>query len=213
MKTIQAYLIIKWQTKKYIWNAIEIKNCWSKSAALNYHCEAKIRIKYDNTHRYHIYARAASLTANYTRVHPIRSLSRRTTQERGDATSGGSVPCPATDVRVADNWHPLPVLRAIQRSSLKKKRGARALIACPAFTQRPVSLAMCSQYMEHNTHGHAGKLPSCEHFTPCVNFFWSHMVSGLLFLYARDESETACCYYSLHGRVHTRAIARMQFAW
>lgn len=38
------------------------------------------------------------------------------------------------------------------------------------------------------------------------------MVSRLLFLYAQDERETACCYYSLHGRVHARAVARMQFA-
>lgn len=135
---------------------------------------AKLRYAYINrtVNRYHIYARAASLIANYTRV-PIRSLSRRTTHQERIRSLEGSIPCPATDVRVADNWHPLPVLRAIQRSShaLRKKRRARALIACPAFTQRPVFFAMCSRYMEHNTHGHAGKLPSCKYFAPCVNFF------------------------------------------
>lgn len=44
---------------------------------------AKLRYAHINrtVNRYHTYARAASLIANYTRV-PIRSLSRRTTHQK-----------------------------------------------------------------------------------------------------------------------------------
>lgn len=84
----------------------------------------------------------------------------RTTQKRAFSNSlldgSGRLRSSRTFVRVVDNWHPLPVFPTTQRSDdvLKGyRRGARAFIACPAFTRAIacVLLAMCSRYTEHNT--------------------------------------------------------------
>lgn len=116
-----------------------------------------------------------------TRV-PIRSHSRRTTTEaRLLEFARGSAVSRRGRLRVADNWHPFPVLQTtIQRSSdvLKKKRGHVPSSRAPAFTLRPVFFAMCSRYMEHNT-------VMLENFLPAnapsyISFFGSHMASGLL---------------------------------
>lgn len=108
------------------------------------------------------------ISADYTRI-LIRSHSRRTTQKRAFSNSlaGGSDRIGRVRPRIStSSWQLTPVSGPSFDGTKKKRcpkeeKGARALIACPAFTLWPVFFAMCSRYMEHNT-GHAGKLPSCE---------------------------------------------------
>jgi len=75
---------------------------------------------------------------------PIRSHSRRTTQKRAfsNLLAGGSTVSGRGCLRVADNWHPFPVLHStIQRSSdvLKKKRGHVPSSRAPLLRYGPCS--------------------------------------------------------------------------
>lgn len=85
-----------------------------------------------------LYLYVRCISAHCTRI-PIRSHSRRTPQKRAFSNSlaEGSAVSSRGRLRIADNWHPFPVLQAtIQRNSdvLKKKRGhvpsSRAPLLC-----------------------------------------------------------------------------------